>query len=418
MEDFKNILEKYRFKKYLFLGYPQQLVRSDYQKARDEVIFKISKNKDVCSIYSLTGGGMPGISDLDLMIVLDNDFENSSGKDYHRKNFSPVAQYTLDHVLQRKDLFSKLYYRYHYRWAVKTNTLRCLYGKEVKPEEISDRELYLSKVYYLAGIFFTKMARDFLRSLTVRRLNIKGLLRVIYTLKFSVILENQITGISSQNSWLEFSKQFDEFRQRWFEMGKNRYQKLIDSLIEATNISCQLVEEFSNFLREKNLIPNWPNPENKKFLGLFTGYKFYTIFYDSRFLSPKQALKLNFDLNEKKRLRVLLFPSEFATYLWQLSQASQGERSKYISENLFLLKKKPQVLAPKEISCREKLLNQYIDFLLKGNALVADLGGVQLYGFYSGSDWKDKLIEKIRNSRSQLIKSRMLKYLNQQNKEI
>lgn len=415
MKDLKNILEEYRNKEYLFRDEPRKLEKTDYDKAADEVISSVSRIEDVCSIYALTEGGVPGVSDLDLMIILKNNFENSKGESYHSSNFSETVRYTLDSALQRKDLFSKLYYRYYYRWAAETNTLRCLYGQEIEPEKISEKDIYLSKLYYLAGILFTKMPRDLLRSLTTGKISVRGLLQVIYTLKFSVALESQITGIPSQPAWVKFVEDFDEFRQEWFKMGEERYQRLIDALIEATVISWQLVGEFSSHLRKENIIPSWPNSGKNKFLGAFTGYKFCTIFYDSTLLSSSQALKLNLDINEKEKIRAILLPSEFAAYLWQLSRASQGVRTEYIARNLLLPEEEPAVPAPPEIRHREDLFNQYLDFMIKGNALATNPGGAQeLFGFYSGSGLKYQLKKRIRDILHLLMKGRTIKYLKSQ----
>lgn len=420
MENLETILNKYKTKRYFFFNNPRQIDIGDYQRASDEIVTKLSQIKDVSSIYNLTEVGVPGISDLDLMIILKNDFESSQGKDYARQRFSKMTKYTLTHplVIQREDLFSKLYYRYYYRWADKNNTLRCVYGKRVEGEEISEEALYLHKLYYLAGILLTKLPRDFVHSLISGKLSARGLLQVIYTLRFSVILLNQLNGQPPKNRWVDFSRRFGEFRKQWFLLGKEREQMLVDYLIEATVISFELVEEFRKHLEEKGIIPAYSNPKNKKLCAYFTGYKFHTIFYDHRLFSLEEAIELNFKLGEQKKMRTLLLPSEFAVYLGQLSKASEGERSSYINRNLVFMGENPRYTVPAEIKTRERLFNEYIDFLLKGKAIMTNPGGAQeLLGFCAaGSGLKDRLRMLVRSGRNNIAKHKLLNYFKSQEK--
>jgi hypothetical protein len=421
MENLENILNQYRKKKYFFYNHPKEFPLENYQLAIEEIIAKLSKIKDVCSIYNLTGISTPGISDLDLIVVLKNDFQSSQGKDYASGQFSPLAQYTLTHplILQRKDLFSKLYYRHYDRWeSNEENTLYCIYGQKIEPEKINRESLNIFQAYYLAGILFTKIPRDFLRSFISGRINVRGLLQVIYGLRYSINLLSQISGKKPQSYWLKFVKEFGNFRQRWFGLDNSRYQKLINYLIGATIVSFQLIEEFGNFLKEKNLIPAYRSSKNKKFLALYTGSKLETIFYDHQLLSFSEALKIDFELAEKQKLRarlfpsILLLPSEFVGFLWQISQASGGKRGKYITDNLIFLEKPPEVVIPLEIREREEVFNTHTNFLLKGKAISTNPGGEELFGFYTaGFGFSDQLNLIIRNFRSWLVKRKMFRYL-------
>jgi hypothetical protein len=416
MSNLREILENYKSKKYEFFNHPRPIVMADYERSIKETIDKFSKLKDVYSIYNHTGAGVLGISDLDLIIILDRAFKYNKGEDFNKKNLNPTIQYLADYILQEKDLFSKFYYRFHHRWAASKNTLKCVYGKEIEFEEISEEESYLCKVYYLAGVLFTKMPRDLIRSLSTQRISIRGLLQIIYTLKFTIILEGQITGTLPKHEWISFSQKFDEFRGKWFQLGDEKYQQLIENLIEATAISFEILEEFSNLPKVRELMPTCSSGNDKEFCGIFSGFKFFTIFYDQEKTTTSEALQLSLELNEKNKMRVLFLPSIFATYMWQLTKAGVGERSKYISQNLMFSESIPQKLPHEYIYKREDLFNQYINFLLSGNFLSIDPGDAQgVFGFYKGSSFKNFIMKILRDIYSYIVKIKMIRYIKNKN---
>lgn len=411
MSSFKEILNKYRDKKYFFFNHPGQIENIDYEKSLREMVEKFSKIKDVCSIYNYTGQGVLGISDLDLFVLLRNNFQSGKRADFDLGELSSSTGYLADITIQRKDLFEKMYYRYHYRWAAEKDMIYCLWGEKAEPEKIGEKESHLDKVYYLAGVYLTKMPRDLLRSLTAGRISVRGLLKIIHTLRFSIVLENQVSGLPSKPEWLDFIQRFEGFRKSWFDLGKEKYQALVDYLIEAADISFQLVEEFSDYVQSQKIFLSYPNPEKKKLCGAFSGFKFFTLFYDKDFLPEDEALKLNLQLNEKG-LRAILLPSVFQTYMWEISRAGQDKRSDYVKKNLILLDKEPDIEIPLEMKKREELLNQYIEFLSAGNMIAVDPGDAQgVFGFYEGSTLKERLFEKARNIFSQWNKKRMINLL-------
>ena len=413
MEDFRKILEVYKKKKYLFFNEPHLIQINNYEESLEKMVKKFSQIKDVSSIYSYTGAGVLGISDLDLFVLLKNDFENSKREDFSLEGLSRETEYLADITLQREDLFSKLYYRYHYRWAAKENTIHCLWGKEIKPEEISSEESSLSKIYYMAGVLLAKMPRDLVRSLTAGRISVRGLLKVIHTLRFTIEVESQITGIPSRPKWSDFVSKFADFRKNWFTLGEEKHQMLVDYLVEATAISFEIVEEFSNFVGPKGIIPPYENPTEKKLCGVFSGYKFYTIFYDQKLLPASEALKLNLELCENRKMRVLLLPSVFLTFMWQLGKAGARSRSEYIRNNLVVLGKEPAGDILPDVRKREELLNEYIEFLLKGDMIAINPGDAQgVFGFYGGQTLRERAFKKAREVLSLVCRKRMINYIN------
>jgi hypothetical protein len=412
MDSLKEILKEYKSRQYKFFNHPQKIDLVNYEVSLREMVSKFSKIKDVSSIYNYTSSGVIGISDLDLFVILNNNFENSGRNDFDIRDLSPRARYLADITIQREDLFEGLFRRYYDRWAAKEKTIYRLWGKELELEEIGEKEANLNKVYYLAGVLFTKMPRDLIRSLTAGRLSIRGLLKIIHTLRFSITLESQITGIDSRQEWLDFVDNFADFRKKWFELGSEKYQKLIDYVVEATVISLQLVDEFSEYVEKNKII--LPPTSSKTLCGGFSGYKFYTIFYDKNKMSLSEVLKLNLKLNEEKKLRALLLPSVFMSHMWQLGQAAEGERSKYVRSSLIMSDSVFKEKISPELKKREGLLNQYVDFLISGGIIPINPGDAQgVFGFYKGYTPKEHLMGLVRTLFTWFYKQRIIYQLKQ-----
>jgi hypothetical protein len=110
-----------------FFNFPRPLKREAYSFAQEEFVNRVSRFDGVLSIVRFGSVGFPGLSDLDLIVVLDDDADAVPTSINHISRYSEDTRYVLFHpqfVVPRK-LISEL------RWLVPIFELEPLYGADV-----------------------------------------------------------------------------------------------------------------------------------------------------------------------------------------------------------------------------------------------------------------------------------------------
>ncbi len=119
-----------------FINPPKQTNIVKYSKAIEELIVNFSKLKDVVAIFSYGGFGNPGISDLDIFVVLNGDLQYSNTKDYgiSRERFPDLFDLpkgTL--MIMPREQFKLVH------WLDDGINLKKLYGQQIDFEIPLDR---------------------------------------------------------------------------------------------------------------------------------------------------------------------------------------------------------------------------------------------------------------------------------------
>lgn len=65
-------------REFYFYGYPTQLSISTYEEVLSEYVDLISQDDNVLAVYQSGSISVPGISDLDIFIVLDDPFNKNT----------------------------------------------------------------------------------------------------------------------------------------------------------------------------------------------------------------------------------------------------------------------------------------------------------------------------------------------------
>lgn len=74
------------YKKFTLSNFPRKIMDQDYFDACDFIIKKYKNDVRVKSIYLGGGNWVPGISDLDIYIVLDNSFHGRLNIDSNKRS--------------------------------------------------------------------------------------------------------------------------------------------------------------------------------------------------------------------------------------------------------------------------------------------------------------------------------------------
>ena len=96
-------------REYKFSNFPIRYELEDYNQARDKYIQRIAGIADVKAMYQVGTISTPGISDIDLVIVLDDTLRHSSSKDYSINAVGGKVRYLFMHnpLIVNKSIFKE-----------------------------------------------------------------------------------------------------------------------------------------------------------------------------------------------------------------------------------------------------------------------------------------------------------------------
>ena len=72
MDEIKNI-KNIKLNNINFFNFPRKYSIDDYMKIQNEIAYELSSYKDIVGIYNIGSFSAPGISDIDMLIIFDDD---------------------------------------------------------------------------------------------------------------------------------------------------------------------------------------------------------------------------------------------------------------------------------------------------------------------------------------------------------
>jgi hypothetical protein len=295
----------------------------DYRFASNEYLGLINPKKNkIKSVYQVGSVGVPGISDIDYILVFSDEEKDNYGK-YHIINLSQKSKYLFAHncILINERIMSKLNLWFPFF------DLDKVYGKEIAIDKRTSKEISLIlTLQYLIN----KVPSDFILFSTLNgKIRQRTLLALINSLRHTINLAYSL-NISHSKKWDAFVNDFNLFRKNWF-IEKRKDEKLVDFIFQAVNISFELISTIDKYLVEE--------------LGIKTKENsFKLLLRNKTLIFEKNWGSLGNKINS--------FPISFGVfiYLWVNSGTKIGDQ---------ILKK-----VPKEIvySCPERLKKKFIQY--------------------------------------------------------
>ena len=243
-------IENLKKKDFSFYGHPIKYALKDYENILDKIKKKAKKTKEILSIYHFGEVKAPGISDIDLIFVLKENYKLPSLLKKHY--IDNDSKYLIFHpfLIFTENIMENIRYIYPNSNYVK------IYGKEIGIYNISQSEQKKIKTYLIIDTILRHFPIDHLYILLSKRVNIRMVLLRFNALSHTFRIFNDISGINKQ-SWRSFSKKADHLRKNWFNLNKYlREYKLLNLVKEAVYISTDFLKEVDIFLskNEANIV--------------------------------------------------------------------------------------------------------------------------------------------------------------------
>jgi hypothetical protein len=237
-----------------FNNYPQQFKIEDYQEVLNLAVEDLKKNKDVLAVYSMGQNWVPGLSDLDVIVVYRDGVLKLHSRDPRTLSEKAGYIFTHDYMHFNVSSFKNLYYVYPDRFS-----LQLLYGDKIElvnpQDELSEDEYQLLEVSLVMDFLVTKLL--FPRYLTANPINIRNILLFIYSFTHTIEMIERLTEHKIQ---FDFSERIKELRVSWFLNKKEENEKLlIEAMEKAFLVTAMLVENLDDFLKTKfdlSLLPS------------------------------------------------------------------------------------------------------------------------------------------------------------------
>ena len=280
-------------KDFVLRDIPKQLSRESYEDAINYTVSMLSKLEDVMAIYQIGSIYVPGISDIDLIIALKENPKNPTEvRTKISQCFSKYRYIFLHnfHVIPEglmEDVFF-LFPIYSIKW---------LYGRRGSTERSEDKKLdmvilvdlinsvtsrdLINTIFNEQPLINNRRSRRIVKNIfpplfpSKREINIREFLCRISLIKYTVSTYENIMNIKKPE-WREVADEVESVKNNWFNLGQEKYYRLIDVIPRCINLYLQLFEEFADYLTNKKIFSIETNNNN-----VITNTVYYTTIYTS-----------------------------------------------------------------------------------------------------------------------------------------
>ena len=304
-----------------FYGYPVKYALKDYENILDKIKKKAEKYKEIVSIYHFGEVKAPGISDIDLIFVLEESCKLPALLNKH--HVDKDSKYLIFHpfLIFNESIMKGIKYIYPDSKYIK------VYGGDIAFHEPSKDEIKKIKTYLIVDTILRHFPVDYLYILLSKKINIRMVLLRLNALKHTFNMFKGISGKEKQG-WRDFSARVDSLRKDWFGMDKNLMESmLLELLKEAVYISTDFVKEVDIFLSKSK----GKNIDAGKDTILFKGNKNRISFVRNWGMDHSIDQMVNHFLAYKNFYSIL--PMSFLRQLCCYSSAN-GRLSSYIRRRL------------------------------------------------------------------------------------
>ncbi len=230
-----------------FDNYPKRVSQDFYQSARDLIVSYYSHNTDIVSIYEYGSVSSPGVSDLDMILVLKNEV-NSKEQELEFSNIgNDVNSLVIDGTVMKmpEKVFCKLNYLDNF------NLIKLL-GKEIIAEEIDEKDESLLEIISIIDWLPERILR-LTRAINNEVINISNVLCILHSLSYSIKKINKLTGDTHNSE--RILNLIQSLRNEWHSMDEP--EKIFLSCIRnSISLGYRYIDIFEKYLADKHIFDN------------------------------------------------------------------------------------------------------------------------------------------------------------------
>jgi hypothetical protein len=243
----------------IFKNYPLRKEIKDYTEAIENYIINISQYEEVSSIYQIGNVGVAGISDIDIIVFLNDD--QSCLNNYSVfNNVLKKHKYLFMHdvFIVPKSVGNKLHL------ITSIFEIKHLYGEKIKFIEFVDEEKNIESLILLNDVVTVSISHEYEYWLNQKEIDLRLILARLNSLRYPVNMLNELAevfkiSLVNTQEYYEFIDDFSSFRRSFFDYSKieaedktlyflNRAKALCPLIINDLTLINEKTSFFSNFI--------------------------------------------------------------------------------------------------------------------------------------------------------------------------
>jgi len=229
-------------------NFPRRLKKVDYENLCSLVVADLKLNPDIVAVYLAGRDWVPGISDLDIVVV----YKNRRQGRYNITNpwsLSKEAEYVFMHVYSNytEASFKDLHYLYP-----TFDKPKLLYGSpaslRLPEEELTDIEHKWLQSSFIFDFLINQLLLYF-RYNFKNKINVREVIVVISSLVYTISMVEKITNSKIETN---FPQKIASLRNSWFTNSREKNTKFLFSLLgEAESLILKIVQLLTGFLEKE-----------------------------------------------------------------------------------------------------------------------------------------------------------------------
>ncbi|MDD5772189.1 MAG: hypothetical protein PHX78_01820 [bacterium] len=408
----RHILNKLNINKIDFCNEPVLYDIGDYYKAIEHYLDKIIKTNEVKSVIQVGDISIPGISDIDLILILEKEIKtiNTDIFSIFQLSKKDIHLFLHEPMIFNIDLIKNIYY-----WSPYPK-FKYIYGEDLKIDRPAEDEAEIIATIILIEYFIMGYPRKALEMILNRRIRVREALCYINGIKYSIEILESLTGKSL--NYGKFLKDYNDFRFNWFNES-DRNNILFNYLLETIEISFNLINVLSNYLnRKSDLSNNVSVPQYPFDFKAYLDRQFFTVF--SNGMTIDKWLECIIDFYQGTGIVSVILPEMLFPLIETYSNINQGIVSKHISRFLYdpnnMGTYQPfDGLIKKTAEYKIKFLDDHINYL-KHNKLLNRSSNINSFGCPIDDNNSKKLLRPLKKQYHQIRMIRDLYFIKKHKK--
>jgi hypothetical protein len=235
-----------------FSDLPEPVGLDLYRRAREEFCEYFARVEGVHAIYRYGSVTYPGLSDLDFMVVLNDDYQHRPGVEYSNPRFSTEAKYAVHH---QQFFISRHLFPTH-NLLIPIFEIEHVWGAPCGEPVTGEEELHLASLFLACEDVVTVFPEFLLSCLTSRQVRARyGQAQLKLITKISglaeTLLNRELPGAA------EFAGHVTELREHWFSRSaEENCQMLRRGIEEATDFIATVAKGLSEYVMQMGLLPH------------------------------------------------------------------------------------------------------------------------------------------------------------------